>query len=113
MADSPNIALTYLEEGQANAEVTVNDAFNRLDMLLKWSIVDRDLATPPGSPTNGDVYLVATSGTGAWSGKDGQIAGYYDGWIFQTVAEGRMFRVLDENIWIGWNGATWNTFTVT
>lgn len=113
MADSPNIALTYLEENQANSEVAVNSAFNRLDMLLKWAIVDRDLATPPGSPTNGDVYLVATSGTGAWATHDGELAGYYDGWIFQTVAEGRMFRVLDENIWIGWDGAAWKTFTVT
>ncbi|WP_444891377.1 DUF2793 domain-containing protein [Microbulbifer sp. DLAB2-AA] len=33
------------------------------------------LAPPPGSASDGDRYLVAT-GTGAWSGKDGQLARY-------------------------------------
>lgn len=48
-----------------------------MDSNLKWldnvgchlSVKDRDLATPPGSPANGDTYLTAVSPTGAWAGK--------------------------------------------
>jgi len=113
VATSPNIGFTYAEEGVVTSEVAVNEALNIMDMLLQCAVIDRNLATPPGSPADGDVYLVATSGTGAWSGKDGQIAGYYSGWIFYTPSEGFTMRVLDENLWLGWNGSTWNTFTVT
>lgn len=113
MTDTPNLGFTYLEEGQANAEVAVNDALNRMDMILQAAVIDRDLTAPPGSESNGDVYLVAASATGDWAGKDGQLAGYYDGYIYATVNEGFILRVLDENIWIGWTGSAWETIDTT
>lgn len=62
-----------------------------------WIVLDKDLATPPGSPSAGDAYYVATSGTGAWSGHDGDYAIYgARGWTFREVDEGHILYVADE-----------------
>lgn len=51
---------------------------------------------PPGSPANGDIYLVGDSATGAWAGKQNQLA-TYDGstWTFQTAIEALRERLPD------------------
>ena len=36
---------------------------------MHLSVKDRDLAAPPGSPSNGDTYIIAAAATGAWAGK--------------------------------------------
>lgn len=64
------------------------------------SIKDRDLATPPGSPTAGDAYIVAASPTGAWVGHTGEIAIYYGtSWVFSGAPrKGWKVYVEDEDI---------------
>lgn len=61
------------------------------------SVKDRDLATPPTSPTAGDTYIVAASGTGAWVSKDGQVA-VWDGsaWVFGVPRKGWLAYLEDE-----------------
>lgn len=113
MPTTPKLGLPEVEEGQANAEVNVNDALNRIDLFTNIHILDRDLTAPPGGETNGDVYLVAATATGAWASQDGKLAGYMDGWLFQAVKKGMVAYVEDEDIWIGWNGSAWDTFTHT
>lgn len=73
-----------------------------------FKVVDNDLATPPGSPATGAVYIVATSGTGAWASKDGYLAGW-DGtqWLFLAPTEGDQARILDENTNVVYDGAAW------
>jgi len=107
MSDTPNLALPLLSEGQGSAHVTHNEALNRLDGLVLLSIEDRDLTTPPGGESNGDCYLVKATGTGAWAGHDGEIAIYYDGWLFATVEEGWRLWIRDENLFVIYNGSTW------
>ena len=96
----------------------MNKPLEQLDLAIgtlgNLAVIDRDLATPPGSPSDGDTYIVATSGTGDWSGEDGNIA-YYDGthsaWQFATPAEGWRCYVQDENVWLFHNGSAWTTDT--
>ena len=53
-----------------------------MDATLQWlgrfgvhlSVKNRTTTAPPGSPAAGDTYLVAAAATGAWAGKDGQVA---------------------------------------
>lgn len=73
-----------------------------------FKVTDNDLTAPPGSPTTGAVYTIATGGTGAWSGKDGQFAGW-DGtqWLYLTPTEGDQARILDENTNVVYDGAAW------
>lgn len=60
-------------------------------------IKDRTLTAPPGSPTAGDAYIPAATATGAWAGKEGQIA-IWSGtaWVFYPASIGWLAVVLNE-----------------
>jgi hypothetical protein len=45
-----------------------------LDVLLQGAVISKTLSAPPGSPANGDRYIVAAAPTGAWSGQANSIA---------------------------------------
>lgn len=108
MSETPNLKLTYLSAAQAQKHVTVNDSLRELDALVQLSVIDRDLATPPRSPSEGDRYIIATSGTGDWSGHDGKIAAYLDSaWMIYDPQEGWIAWVKDENIQVVYNGSFW------
>lgn len=110
MADTTtaNLSMTDLVEGAQGQGTRMNMNMRVLDTLVCGRVLDRDLATPPGSPSEGDAYIVATSGTGDWASQDGNIA-YYTGsaWKFVTPAEGFVLRVTDENVRIEYDGASW------
>lgn len=78
------------------------DAINRLTLqLYVVTLIDKDLDTPPVSPSYGDCYHLGSSPTGAWAGQAGKIARYSDQggglWLFSTVpTEGMMAWVVDE-----------------
>lgn len=108
---SPILGLTELAQAQAIPETTVNENTRWLEFFAAGgAIVDRDLATPPGSPADGDAYLVDASATGAWAGQDGAIALYINtAWAFKPAAEGMQLFVKDEDVRIIYDGAAWNT----
>ena len=107
MATTSHLEITLLEQSQAQKEITINEAFARIDAVLNSGVIDRDLATPPGSPASGDVYIVAGSPTGAWSGQAGKIAYYDQLWRFVTPREGMMLWVNDEDLRVAYNGSNW------
>jgi hypothetical protein len=106
---TPRLGAPELTEGQAVPETTVNEQIRYIEAGAGHFIFkDRDLATPPGSPADGDCYLVAASPTGTWTGHAGDIAFYMNtAWIFIEVIEGFTAWVNDENVFIGYNGSAW------
>src|SRR5258708_26399340 len=48
--------------------------FRTWQALIMPNVKSLALATPPGSPSSGDTYVVAASPTGAWSGQANSIA---------------------------------------
>lgn len=93
------LALPELTVGQAGKELTHNQALAILDQLVQPVVLDKDLATPPGSPANGAAYIVAAGATGAWSGKSGQIAFWLTSvaaWTFVVPVNGWSVWVDDE-----------------
>ncbi len=73
------------------------------------SVKDRDLTTPPGSPTAGDTYIVAAAATGAWAAKDGQVAVWNGSiWVFGVPREGWVAYVEDEDVISAYTTA-WST----
>ena len=83
------------------------------DGLIMPGVIDKDLATPPGSPTDGQRYIVASSPTGAWAGQAGKIARYTSvtpGWEFFTPKKGWCLHVDDENAWYRHTGTAWEIF---
>lgn len=107
MATSSHIGFTYVSQAQTQKEVTVNEALEKLDAILNTGVIDKDLSTPPGAPTNGDVYIVGSSPTGDWSGQAGDIAYYEDAWKFIDPKEGLTIWVSDENILYTFDGTNW------
>lgn len=73
------------------------------------SVKDRDLATPPASPVAGDTYIVATSGTGAWAAKDGQVAVWSgSAWVFYAPRLGWVTYIEDEEKLSAYKAAGWS-----
>lgn len=105
---TPRLTLPYIVQGQAQKEATHNDALVRLDALVDLYILDRDLAVPPGSPADGDAYIVAASPTGAWAGQAGNIAYLIDGaWRFYVPVKGLVAYVADEQKMIVFTASGW------
>jgi hypothetical protein len=108
MDTSPNLALPYIDAAQAQKHVTHNEAIRALDALVQLTVLDKDLATPPGSPADGNRYIVAASPTGAWAGQAGKIAAWQDGaWAFLTPREGWLTWVADEDKIYAYGGSAW------
>jgi len=112
MTDTPNLGITYLEAAQSQKHVSVNDGFRALDAVVQAYAEDKDLATPPGSPTNGDTYIVGASPTGLWAGQAGKLASWQEtAWYFHTPREGWLVYVRDEGLMYLYDGAAWGTYT--
>ena len=107
MANSARFSLPLVASGQSGGEVTHNTSVQLVDALMHIDVLDRDLATPPGSPSNGDTYLVGSSPTGAWSSNTGNIAIYNSGWTFITPVEGMWVYVADEDRHLFYDGSAW------
>lgn len=113
MSTLPRFGVTELVSGQAIPETTVNENLRYVAQGAgHFVFIDRDLTAPPGSPADGDCYLVATGGTGAWSGHDGDIAFYLNtAWAFIEPVEGFTAGVQDEEIAIAFLGGAWVNLT--
>lgn len=108
MADSLHLGLPYIAAAQAQKHVTHNEALRSLDAIVMLSVLDRDLAAPPGSPAEGARYLVKATGTDAFAGKDGQIAHFRDGaWAFHLPRAGWIAYVADEGMLLVHDGSAW------
>ncbi|MBU9710139.1 DUF2793 domain-containing protein, partial [Paenibacillus sp. AK121] len=107
MADTPNLVLPYLAANQSQKHVTVNDGLRRLDALVQVVVQTAALAIPPGSPTEGQRWIVAASPTGAWAGQATKIAAWQDGaWVFYAPLDG--WTAIDASVdaMLMFNGAT-------
>ena len=108
MVTTSNLSLPYILAAQAQKHVTHNEAIRALDAIVQLSVLDRDLATPPGSPSEGDRYIVAPAATDGWSGHDGHIAAFQDGaWAFYTPVVGWVAWITDESTFAVWDGGQW------
>lgn len=109
MAISTNLGFNFIDQSQSQKEVTANSAFTVIDALMNIGAITRTLATPPGSPATGDLYIIASSPTGAWSGKANNITYYNQTWNFIAPKEGIRIWVSDEDKIYIWNGSAWVT----
>lgn len=108
MTDTTRLGLPLIEAGQAQKHVTHNEALRRLDALVQTSAIDRDLAAPPASPAEGDVYIVGPSPSAGWAGHAGHLAVRADGvWIFLAPQVGWGVWLIDENRPVFWTGTAW------
>ena len=81
---------------------------------LVWQepVIDKDLTTPPGSPSIDDRYLIISGGSGTdWAGHDNDIVHYHSGqWSYYTPIEGWFIWINDENKLYRFDGSSWAEF---
>jgi hypothetical protein len=111
--ESPNLHLPYILPSQAQKHVTHNEAIRMLDGVVQLSVRDRDLGSPPGSPVDGDRYIVAAPASAGWSGHGGHIAMWQDGaWAFALPLAGWLAWIEDETLLVVFDGADWTEAAV-
>ncbi|MBO9447484.1 DUF2793 domain-containing protein [Ruegeria sp. R14_0] len=106
--NSPRLNLPLLQPSQAQKHVTHNEALRRLDLIVQLTVVSTSATTPPPAPAQGDVYAVADSPTGDWSGHAGKLAAWLDNsWHFLLPELG--WRAWDQssNSLKRWDGSDW------
>ena len=107
---SPILTLDLLTEGQANGDLTFNEAIRVLEALLHNRIADRDLTAPPTLAGTGLAYIIAAGGSGAWSGHDLKVAiDLGDSWAIITPPTGALYWIADEAALFYWNGSAWTS----
>lgn len=80
------------------------------DLLLQCVVISR-LSTPPGSPSDGDSYIVAASPTGAWVGHATHLARWsakIAAWEFIVPKEGWDAHVIAETTRLSFLSGTWS-----
>lgn len=105
----PNIGLNYnWNAGENGWKAGVDFNFVVVDALLHGQIQTRTLSAPPGSPTDGQMWLVGSGATGAWAGQTGKLAiRHAGGWFFVTPRVSWRLHVIDEARDIRYNGSAW------
>jgi hypothetical protein len=92
------LALELLANSPGN-QINANITFAQLNQRVMAGVVDKDLSTPPGSPADEALYIVASGNWGTGSSKAGQLAYWLDStadWQFIVPIAGFRVSVLDE-----------------
>lgn len=100
--------------GESGWDEEMNENLVLLSRLAvpNLSVLDRDLTAPPGSPSDGDAYIVAGSATGDWTSHDDDIAIWDDDaeeWVFYTPKIGWACVIIDEEVLSMFNSGGWST----
>ncbi|SFE81324.1 Protein of unknown function [Sulfitobacter brevis] len=102
------LSLPYIQPAQAQKHVTHNEALRQLDAIVQLAVADVPLSTPPASPALGVRFIVGPAPTGAWAGKENNVALHTDGqWVFFTPIAGWRADVLATGTTLRFDGVTW------
>jgi hypothetical protein len=94
MEFTERLSLPFILPGQAQKEVSHNEALQLLDALVAGAIQGIATNDPPAAPAPGTCYLIGQAPSGEWAGHAGCIAVYADaGLRFIQPTEGMYFWV--------------------
>lgn len=92
---------------QAKGDVVFNEALAWAMAASGHKVLDFQLNTPPGDPSNGDLHVIGDSPTGAWADNANDLALYIQGWRYITPRDGMRFWLDDEKILIEYRAGAW------
>lgn len=102
-------ALPLLMAGQAQNELTHNEALALLDLGLGATVLEAGRNDPPPTPAPGQAWLLGSAPTGVWTGHARALAGWTDGgWRFLPARTGLTVWIADQQLWAVFDGTSWN-----
>ncbi len=105
MNTSSRHGLPLLASGQAQKEVTHNEAVLAIDRLLQLAVTSRGVSTPPAAPVAGEAYIVPVVAAGAWADRASAIATFDGfGWTFTVPVRGCLAWIGDEGVFSVFDG---------
>jgi|APFEC2959095136_1045048.scaffolds.fasta_scaffold00092_28 hypothetical protein len=109
MSGSLRWSLPLLSAGQAQKEVTHNEAIAAVDRVLHLAVSSRSAQEPPAVVTPGDTYITGTDPTGAWAGSAAVVATFDGfGWVMTRPRVGCLAWVIDETRFVVFTGPEWS-----
>lgn len=86
---SARLTLPLLAAGQAQKEMTHNEALTTLDIFVQPVVESVAPAAVPAAPLSGQCWIVGNAAGGPWAGQDGKIAAWTaGGWRFAVATNG-------------------------
>src|SRR5688572_10935692 len=74
------------------------------------NVISMSETAPPGSPSDGDIYIVGIGGTDDWATHDNKVAIFAGGiWYFETPLPGALAWVNDEAGYVRFTGSAWTS----
>ena len=105
---SERLKLPYIAPGQAQKEMTHNEALALVDTLVQPVVQAVAPAAVPVSPALGQCWIVGTGATGVWAGYDGALACWTSGgWRFVAAFEGMSVWSLADKMTVMRGAANW------
>lgn len=108
--DTTRLQLPLIAAAQAQKHVTHNEAIMRLDGLVQMTALSYTTNVQPGSPSDGDLYLLPAGKTGTdWDGYSNHaVAHRYDGiWHQYHPSQGWLCFVRDTASLYYYTGSQW------
>ena len=113
MDSTERLALPLLAPGQAQKELSHNEALQLLDIAVAASVEGPPENDPPAEPEVGSTYLVGDAPTGEWSSFAGNLAGFgVAGWRFVAPMIGTRVFVKNSQTFGVYSAAGWEIGTV-
>lgn len=89
MESTDRLSLPLLVPGQAQKELSHNEALQLLDVVVAAAVEEPARNDPPSAPNPGQCYIVGDTPSGDWSQHGGQLAAFTGaGWRFVAPAIG-------------------------
>lgn len=113
MADTPRTGLNQWDAGITQPDIPFNDNMQQFDATVNLSVKSATTTAEPGSPTNGDAYIIPSGATGTnWAGKAAGTVAYFNvSWYFYTPYRGMRALVEDTGADLKFTSA-WTTANV-
>lgn len=121
MSQTPGLDLTLHPASGADSHVYANEAYRWVEIIAGTiPAIGFRTNTPPGSPSEGDTYIVGLAPTGDWSSHAEELATYLNGaWDFKAPKAGMRIMISTASASIGkgdfavYNGDHWRINNLT
>lgn len=114
MTTTPKYGITELEAAQSQPEIVVNEAIRVLEAMSQLRVLDKDVTTPPSSPTEGDTYIIPSGASGAWASFPFYIVVSVGGeWVYIQPLTGYMAYLQDEDTYYRFTAGSPSGWEVT